>query len=150
MADEEKNEAAAAEQTKAAPAKKWDGAIRELGDKIVALTLMQAKELGDYLKEEHGIEPAAGAGAIMMAGPAVGGPAEVAEEKTSFDLILKEFGDKKIQVIKEVRALTGLGLKEAKDLVDNVPKPIKQGISKEEAESARAQLEAVGAVVEIA
>lgn len=150
MADEEKNEAVATVETKEAPAKKWDSAIKELGDKIVALTLMQAKELGDYLKEEHGIEPAAGGGAIMMAGPAVGGQAEEAEEKTSFDLILKEFGDKKIQVIKEVRALTGLGLKEAKDLVDSVPKPIKQGMSKEEAESARAQLEAAGAVVEIA
>ena len=104
--------------------------------------------MGDYLKEEHGIEPAAGA-AVMMAGPA-GGEAEEAEEKTSFDVILKEFGDKKIQVIKEVRALTGLGLKEAKDLVDNAPKPVKEGVSKEDAETARDQLEAVGAVVEIA
>jgi len=110
---------------------------------------MQAKELGDYLKEEHGIEPAAG-GAVMMAGPAAGGAAEEAEEKTSFDVILKEFGEKKIQVIKEVRALTGLGLKEAKDLVDNAPKPVKEGLSKEDAEAARDQLEAVGAVVEIA
>jgi large subunit ribosomal protein L7/L12 len=142
MADEEKKEAGAS-------AKTWDSAIKDLGDKIVALTLMQAKELGDYLKEEHGIEPAAG-GAVMMAGPAAGGPAEEAEEKTSFDVILKEFGDKKIQVIKEVRALTGLGLKEAKDLVDNVPKPVKEGMSKEDAEAARDQLEAVGAVVELA
>ena len=111
---------------------------------------MQAKELGDYLKEEHGIEPAAG-GAVMMAGPAAaGGPAEEAEEKTSFDVILKEFGEKKIQVIKEVRALTGLGLKEAKDLVDNVPKPVKEGLSKEDAEAAQKQLEAAGAVVELA
>jgi len=117
----------------------------------VALSLMQAKELADYLKEEYGIEPAGG-GAVMMAGPmpAAGGGAEEAEEKTTFDVILKEFGDKKIQVIKEVRALTGLGLKEAKDLVDGVPKPVKQGVSKEEAETARSQLEAVGAVVEVA
>ncbi len=129
--------------------KSWSSEIKELGDKIVGLTLMQAKELGDYLKEVHGIEPAA-AGAVVMAGPAAGGQAEEAVEKTSFDVILKEFGDKKIQVIKEVRALTGLGLKEAKDLVDGVPKPVKQGVSKEEAETARSQLEAVGAVVEVA
>ena len=129
--------------------KKWSNDIKKLGDKIVTLTLMQAKELGDYLKEEYGIEPAA-AGAVMMAGPAQQGQAEEAEEKTSFDVILKEFGDKKIQVIKEVRALTALGLKEAKDLVDNVPKPVKEGISKEEAEAAQKQLEAVGAVVELA
>ena len=149
MADEEKKDAEATEQTKETAAKSWDSAIKDLGDKIVALTLMQAKELGDYLKEEHGIEPAAG-GAVMMAGPAAGGAAEEAEEKTSFDVILKEFGEKKIQVIKEVRALTGLGLKEAKDLVDNVPKPVKEGMSKEDAEAARDQLEAVGAVVELA
>ncbi|MHC4487205.1 MAG: 50S ribosomal protein L7/L12 [Planctomycetota bacterium] len=114
----------------------------------MALTLMQAKELGDYLKDEYGIEPAAG-GAVMVAGPAAQGEAEQKEEKTSFDVILKEFGDKKIQVIKEVRALTALGLKEAKDLVDGVPKPVKEGLSKEDAEAARKQLEAVGAVVEI-
>ncbi len=149
MADEEKKDAEATEQAKETPAKAWDSTIKDLGDKIVALTLMQAKELGDYLKEEHGIEPVAG-GAVMMAGPAAGGAAEEAEEKTSFDVILKEFGEKKIQVIKEVRALTGLGLKEAKDLVDNAPKPVKEGVSKEDAEAARDKLEAVGAVVEIA
>ncbi len=151
MADEEKKEAeetTATEQVKDASAKQWDADIKKLGDKIVGLTLMQAKELGDYLKEEHGIEPAAGA-AVMVAGPA-GGDAEEAEEKTSFDVILKEFGEKKIQVIKEVRALTGLGLKEAKDVVDNAPKTVKEGLSKEDAEAARDQLEAVGAVVEIA
>ena len=130
-------------------AKKWSSEIKKLGDKIVALTLMQAKELGDYLKEEYCIEPAAG-GAIVMAGPAAQGQAEEKEEKTSFDVILKEFGDKKIQVIKEVRALTGLGLKEAKDLVDSVPKPVKEGLSKEDAEAAQKQLEAAGAVVELA
>jgi large subunit ribosomal protein L7/L12 len=129
--------------------KKWSSQVKELGDKIVGLTLVQAKELGDYLKDEYGIEPAAGA--VMMAGPATaaGAAAEKAEEKTIFDVILKEFGDKKIQVIKEVRALTGLGLKEAKDLVDGVPKPVKQGINKEEAEAAKKQLEAAGAVVEV-
>ena len=123
--------------------------IKELGDKIVALTLMQAQELVDYLKNEHGIEAAAG-GAVMVAGPAAGGAAEEAEEKSSFDVVLKEFGDKKIQVIKEVRAITALGLKEAKDLVDNLPKPVKEGLSKEEAETIQKQLEAVGAVVELA
>ena len=131
--------------------KEWSSGTKELGDKIVKLTLMQAKELGDYLKEVHGIEPASGA-TVMMAGPAAGGAggeAAAAEEKTSFSVILKEVGDKKIQVIKEVRALTGLGLKEAKDLVDGVPKPVKEGVSKDEAESAKKQLEAAGAVVEI-
>jgi large subunit ribosomal protein L7/L12 len=128
--------------------KKWSSKVKKLGDDIVALTLMQAKELGDYLKDEYGIEPAAG-GAVMMAGPAAQGEAEEKEEKSSFDVILKEFGDKKIQVIKEVRAMTGLGLKEAKDLVDGVPKPVKEGLSKEDAEAARKQLEAVGAVVEL-
>ncbi len=128
-------------------AKEWASEIKEIGDKIVALTLLQAKELGDYLKEEYGIEPAAG-GAVMVAGPAAA--AEEVVEKSTFDLILKSFGDKKIQVIKEVRALTGLGLKEAKDLVDNAPKPVKEGMSKEEAETAKQQLEAVGATVELA
>jgi large subunit ribosomal protein L7/L12 len=155
MADEEKKEI---KETKATKEKSAEGAseskgfssdVKKLGDKIVKLTLMQAKELGDYLKEEYGIEPAAG-GAVMVAGPAAGGGAEEVEEKTTFDVILKSFGDKKIQVIKEVRALTSLGLKEAKDLVDNVPKPVKEGLSKEEAESAQKQLEAVGAVVELA
>ena len=128
--------------------KKWSSEIKKLGDKIIGLTLMQAKELGDYLKAEYGIEPAAG-GAVMVAGTAAQGETEEKEEKTSFDVILKEFGDKKIQVIKEVRALTALGLKEAKDLVDNVPKPVKEGISKEDAEAAKKQLEAAGAVVEL-
>jgi large subunit ribosomal protein L7/L12 len=131
--------------------KKWDSDIKAIGDKIVTLTLMQAKELADYLKEEHGIEPAAG-GAVMMAGPAPaggGGGGEEEVEKTSFNVVLKAFGDKKIQVIKEVRALTGLGLKEAKELVDGVPKSVKEGVSKEEADAARAQLEEAGATVEI-
>jgi large subunit ribosomal protein L7/L12 len=146
---EEKEPKEAKKEQKDEPTKKWSSDIKKLGDKIVGLTLMQAKELGDYLKEEYGIEPAAGA-AVMMAGPASQGQAEEEVEKTSFDVILKEFGDKKIQVIKEVRALTGLGLKEAKTLVDNVPKPVKEGLSKEDAEAARQKLEAVGAVVEIA
>ena len=111
MAEEQTKEAEAPkkeeEKQKGDGSKKWSSDIMKLGDKIVGLTLMQAKELGDYLKEEHGIEPAAG-GAVMMAGPAAPGQAEEKEEKTTFDVILKEFGDKKIQVIKEVRALTGI------------------------------------------
>jgi len=153
MTEEQTQETAeqteAKEETSAKSGKKWSSDIKKIGDKIVALTLMQAKELGDYLKEEYGIEPAAG-GAVVMAGPAAQGQAEVQEEKTSFDVILKEFGEKKIQVIKEVRALTGLGLKEAKELVESVPKPVKEGLSKEDAEAARKKLEEVGAVVEIA
>jgi len=129
-------------------AREFSAVTKELGDKIVALTLLQAKELGDYLKEVHGIEPAGG-GAIMMA-PAAAGAEAAVEEKTTFDVILKSFGDKKIQVIKEVRALTALGLKEAKDLVDGVPKPVKEGVSKEEAEDAKSKLEAAGATVELA
>lgn len=130
-------------------AKKWSSEIKKLGDKIVTLTLMQAKELGDYLKDEYGIEPAAGAPAVMV-GAGLGAVAEKVEEKTSFSVILKSFGDKKIQVIKEVRALTSLGLKEAKDLVEGVPKPVKENISKEEAEAAKKKLEAAGATVELA
>ncbi len=126
----------------------WNDQIKQLGDNIVGLTLMQAKELADYLKEVHGIEPAAG-GAVMMAGPAAAAAAPAAEEKTSFNVILKAGGDKKIQVIKEVRALTSLGLKEAKDLVDGAPKPVKENVSKEEAEAAKKQLEEAGATVEI-
>jgi large subunit ribosomal protein L7/L12 len=142
MAEEQVAEAAA-------ESKSWSKDIKELGDKIVALTLMQAKELGDYLKEEHGIEPAGG-GVVMAAGPAAGGgEAEAAEEKTSFNVVLKEIGEKKIQVIKEVRALTGLGLKEAKDLVEGAPKPVKEGLAKDEAEAAKKQLEEAGAVVEL-
>src|SRR6056297_3514344 len=141
MAEEE------VKQEEAVAAKEWNANIKELGDKIVGLSLLEAKELGDYLKEEHGIEPAAG-GAVMMAGPAAGGEGGgEAEEKTSFDVILKEVGEKKIQVIKEVRAITGLGLKEAKALVDGVPKPVKEGMPKEDADNMKEQLEAVGAQV---
>jgi large subunit ribosomal protein L7/L12 len=150
--EKEAKEEKPAKETKKAnegQGKKWNNDIKKIGDKIVSLTLMQAKELGDYLKEEYGIEPAAG-GAVVMAGPAAQGQAEEKEEKSTFNLILKGFGDKKIQVIKEVRALTGLGLKEAKDLVESVPKPIKEGLSKEDAEAAQKKLEAVGAAVELA
>jgi large subunit ribosomal protein L7/L12 len=130
-------------------AKSWSDETKKLGDAIVKLTLLQAKELGDYLKEQYGIEPAAG-GAVVMAGPAGAGAAEAAVEKTTFDVILKSAGDKKIQVIKEVRALTALGLKEAKDLVEGAPKAVKTGVTKDEAEAAKKQLESAGAVVEVA
>jgi large subunit ribosomal protein L7/L12 len=132
-----------------AEAKEFPAEIKDMGDKLAKLTLKDAVDLKDYLKQEYGIEPAAG-GAVMMAGPAAGGEAEEAEEKTSFDVILKAAGDKKIQVIKAVRALTSLGLKEAKDLVDNCPKPVKEGVSKEEAEEAKGQLEEAGGTVEVA
>jgi large subunit ribosomal protein L7/L12 len=146
---EQENQTKEAEQTKEdTKGKNWSSDIKKLGDKIVALTLMQAKELGDYLKDEYGIEPAAG-GAVMMAGPAVQAQSEEKAEKTSFNVVLKEYGDKKIQVIKEVKSITGLGLKEAKELVDSLPKTIKEGLSKEEAETLQKQLEIVGAVVEL-
>jgi len=124
--------------------------IKELGDKIVGLTLKQAVDLATYLKEAHGIEPAA-AGAVVMAGGGGGGgaPAEKAEEKSTFDVILKAGGDKKIQVIKVVRAATGLGLKEAKALVDEAPKPVKEGVDKDEADKLKADLEEAGGSVEI-
>ncbi len=120
--------------------------IKTLGDNLVGLTLKQAVDLGNYLKDHYGIEPAAG-GAVMMAGPAGGG--EAAEEQTSFDVILKSVGDKKIQVIKAVREVTGLGLKEAKELVDGAPKPIKEGIPKEEADALAEKIKEQGAEVEI-
>jgi len=120
---------------------------KSLGDKIAALTLKQAVELKDYLKSAYGIEPAAG-GAVMMAA-AAGPAAAVVEEKTTFDVVLKAFGDNKIGVIKVVRALTNLGLKEAKDLVEGAPKTVKEGISKEDAEAAKKQLEGAGATVEL-
>ncbi len=137
------------EETTAAEgeAREFSPEIKELGDKLAELTLKQAVELGAYLKAEYEIEPAA-AGAVMMVGPG-GEAAAEAEEQTSFDVILKDIGDKKIQVIKAVRALTSLGLKEAKDLVEGAPKPVKEGVPKEEAEEAVKQLTEAGATAEI-
>ena len=113
----------------------------------MGLTLLEAQELKTILKDEYGIEPAAG-GAVMVAGAAdAGGAAE--EEKTEFDVILKAAGDKKINVIKEVRGITGLGLKEAKELVEGAPKPVKEGVSKDEAEELKKKLEEAGATVEL-
>ena len=123
--------------------------LKKLAEEIVNLTLLEAQELKTILKDEYGIEPAAG-GAVMMAGPAGGGEAAAAEEeKTEFDVILKAAGAQKINVIKEVRAITGLGLKEAKDLVEAGGKAVKEGISKTEAEDIKSKLEAAGAEVEL-
>ena len=125
--------------------------IKELGDKIVGLTLKQAVDLATYLKEEHGIEPAAGA--VMMAGGGGGGGGGAAKEeevaKDTFDVVLKAGGDKKIQVIKVVRAATGLGLKEAKDLVEGAPKVVKEALPKADAEMLKKELEEQGAAVEL-
>ena len=128
--------------------RQFSALTQELGEKIVELNLKQAKELSDYLSEVHGIKPAAG-GAVMMAAPAGGeGPAKPAE-KTEFDVILEGFGEKKIGVIKVVRAATALGLKEAKDLVEGLPAKIKEGISIEDAEKLKKELEEAGGTVSI-
>jgi large subunit ribosomal protein L7/L12 len=123
--------------------------LNQLAEQIVGLTLLQAQELKQILKDQYGIEPAAG-GAVMMAGPAAGAaPAAAEEEKTEFDVVLKDAGAQKINVIKEVRSITGLGLKEAKDLVEAGGK-VKEQVSKADAEKFKAQLEAAGAKVELA
>jgi large subunit ribosomal protein L7/L12 len=127
----------------------FSAATKEMGDKIVSLTLKEAKELSDYLKDVHGIEPASGGGAIMVAAPTDGGGAAVAEEKTEFDVVLESFGDNKIAVIKVVRTATGLGLKEAKDAVEGVPTKIKEGVSKEDAEKLKKELAEAGATASI-
>jgi len=126
----------------------FDAATKELGDKIVGLTLLQAKALSDYLKEVHGIEPAGG-GVVMAANAGPGAAAPAAEAKTEFDVILTGFGDAKINVIKVVRGATGLGLKEAKDLVEGVPKPLKTGVAEEEAKKLKAEIEQAGGTCEI-
>jgi large subunit ribosomal protein L7/L12 len=122
--------------------------INALGDQIANLTLKQAKELSDYIKEKYGIEPAAG-GAVMMAGPAAGGAAPVAEVQTEFDVVLTSFGDKKLDVVKVVKNLTGASLMDAKKLVEGVPAKIKEKVSKEDADKVKAELTAVGATVEV-
>ncbi len=124
--------------------------IKKLAEEIVGLTLLEAVELKKVLKEEYGIEAATG-GPVMMAGPASGAAdsAGGSEEKTEFNVVLKAAGEKKINVIKEVRTITGLGLKEAKDLVEAGGKAVKEGVSKDEAEKIKAQLEEAGAEVEL-
>ena len=121
--------------------------IKQLGDSIVGLTLKQAKELSDYLKDEHGIEAAAG-GAVMMAGPAGGGE-EAAAEQTEFDVVMTSFGDAKLNVVKVVKNLTGASLMEAKKMVEGVPAKVKEGVDKDEAEKVKKELEEAGATVEL-
>ncbi len=128
-------------------AREFDSTTKDLGDKIVGLTLLQAKALADYLEEVHGIKPAAGAAVAGPAGPAA--PAAVVEAQTEFEVILASFGEKKLEVIKVIRTITGLGLKEAKDLVEGAPKSVKTGISKEDAEKIKTELTTAGATVTI-
>ncbi len=127
-------------------ATEFDDKTKELGDRIVGLTLLEAKKVVDYLKDVHGIEPAGG-GAVMMAAPGVAVEAKV--EQTEFTVVLTGFGENKISVIKVVRAVTGLGLKEAKDLVEGVPKPLKEAVSKEDAEKLKAEIVAAGGTCDI-
>jgi large subunit ribosomal protein L7/L12 len=128
----------------------FSAATKKLGDEIVKLTLKEAKELSDYLKDVHGIEPAAGGGVMMVAGDGGGGGgAAAAEEQTEFSVVLEGFGDQKIGVIKVVRSATGLGLKEAKDLVEGVPSKVKEGLSKEDAAKLKKELEEAGATVSV-
>lgn len=122
--------------------------IKELGDALVNLTVKEVSELAGYLKEEYGIEPAAAA-AVAVAGPAAGGEAGGGDEQTEFDVILKAAGGSKLAVVKLVKEMTGLGLKEAKEKVDSAPASLKEGVSKDEAEALKAQLEEAGAEVEI-
>ena len=126
--------------------KEFSAKISKLGDELAGLSLKDAVDLGDYLKDTYGIEPAAG-GAVMMA--AAGGGAAAAEEKSSFDVVLTDAGATKIQVIKVVREITSLGLAEAKALVDGAPKPVKTDLSKEDAEALKKKLEEAGAKVEL-
>jgi len=129
--------------------REFSSSAKDLGDKIVQLTLKDAKELSDYLEEVHGIKAAAG-GAVMMAAPSGdGGAAEKPAEKTEFDVVLEAFGANKIGVIKVVRAVTALGLKEAKDLVEGAPSKVKEGISKEDAAKIKKELEEAGATVSV-
>jgi large subunit ribosomal protein L7/L12 len=123
--------------------------LKAFADQLVNLTVKEVNELAKILKEEYGIEPAAAAVAVAT-GPAAGGAAPAAEEKTSFNVVLKSGGANKLNVVKIVKELTGLGLKEAKDLVDGAPKPIKEGISKAEADDIANKLKEAGADVEIA
>jgi large subunit ribosomal protein L7/L12 len=123
--------------------------LNQLAEQIVGLTLLEAQELKTILKDKYGIEPAAGGAVMMAAGPAAGAAAPAEEEKTEFDVVLKDAGAQKINVIKEVRAITGLGLKEAKDLVEAGGK-VKEGVSKADAEAMKKKLEDAGAKVELA
>jgi large subunit ribosomal protein L7/L12 len=122
--------------------------LKAFAEQLVNLTVKEVNELADILKEEYGIEPAAAAVAVAGA-PAAGGEAGAAEEKSAFDVVLKAPGGAKLQIVKLVKELTGLGLKEAKELVDKAPTPLKEGVTKDEAESLKKQLEEAGAEVEL-
>ncbi len=130
-----------------APAKEFSAEVKDLGDKIVNLSVKDAQSLTDYLKDEYGIEPAGGGAVMMAAGPAAA--AEEDEAPTAFDVVLTEAGASKINVIKVVRAATGLGLKEAKEIVDSAPKAIKEDLSKEDAEKLQKEIEEAGGKVEV-
>jgi len=121
--------------------------VKKIADQLVGLTVKEVNELLEVLKEEHGIEPAAAA--VAVAGPAAGGDAGGSEEKSEFDVVLKAPGGAKLQIVKLVKELTGLGLKEAKAVVDSAPAPVKEGVSKDEAEALKTQLEEAGAEVEL-
>ena len=137
-----------AEAPTEAPTTEFSPQITELADRLVNLSVKDAQSLVDCLKDVHGIEPAGG-GIVMAAPSAEGGAGEAVEEKTAFDVVLEGFGDKKIQVIKVVRSVSGLGLKEAKDLVESCPKPLKEGIAKDEAERIKSDIEEAGGTVTI-
>ena len=122
--------------------------LKDFAEQLVSLSVKDVNELATILKDEYGIEPAAAA-AVAVAGPAAGGGADAGEEKTEFDVILKAAGGAKLKVVKTVKELTGLGLKEAKDIVDSAPKAVKEGVSKEEAEGIQKALEEAGAVAEL-
>ncbi len=136
------------EATTEAASKTFDAKVSKLGDDIASLSLKEAVDLADYMKDTYGIEPAAG-GAVMMAGGTAGDGGDEEEEQTEFDVILEAAGDKKIAVIKAVREATGLGLKEAKGVVDSAPGAVKEKISKDDAEALKAKLEEAGASVNI-
>ena len=123
--------------------------ISALGDQLVELSLKQAKELSDYLKDEHGIEAAAGGGAVVVAAAGAGGDGGAAEEQTEFNVVLTSFGDKKLNVVKEVKNITGQSLMDAKKLVEGVPATVKEGVAKDEAEAVKEKLEEAGAIVEL-
>ncbi|MEM6364902.1 MAG: 50S ribosomal protein L7/L12 [Planctomycetota bacterium] len=127
----------------------FSDAAKDMGDKIANMTLKEAKELSDYLKDVHGIEPAAGGGAVVMAGGGGDGGGEAAVEQTEFDVVLTAFGEKKLNVVKVVKNLTGASLMEAKKMVEGCPATLKEGVSKEEAEKVKAEVEEAGGTVEL-
>jgi large subunit ribosomal protein L7/L12 len=126
----------------------YSAAAKEMGDKIAGLTLLEAKELSDYLENEHGIKAAAGGG-VVMAGGGGGGGEEAAEAQTEFDIVLTGFGDKKLDVVKVVKTITGASLMDAKKMVEGCPATLKEGVSKEDAEKIKTDVEAAGGSVEV-